>query len=133
MIPLRPPTRRDLLLAAGGTAVAALGRNAGAASADDALTAVTLIHGLPGRGDELQAHLLSLAPPTRAEPGCLLYDLYRSPDSPHEFLRIERWASAAALEAHKRAPHLAASFAKRQREGWTTEILTWRRVPEDLA
>lgn len=131
----RPPTRRDLLLAAGGTAVAALaGEAAAAPGADaDALTAVTLIHGLPGRAAELKEHLLALAPPTRAEPGCLLYELYQSPNEPHEFLRIERWASAAALEAHKRTPHLRASFEKRQREGWTTEILTWHRVPEEQA
>ncbi|HEX6852497.1 MAG TPA: SMP-30/gluconolactonase/LRE family protein [Candidatus Polarisedimenticolaceae bacterium] len=93
-----------------------------------ALTAVTLIHGLPGRGADLERHLLSLEGPTRAEPGCLRYDLYRSPDAPHEFMRYEVWSSAEALEAHKRSPHLKASFEKRQREGWTTQILTWDRV-----
>ncbi len=94
------------------------------------ITAITLIHGVPGREDELRAHLLSLAAPTRAEPGCLQYDLYQSPQRKHEFMRLERWASAEALEAHKKSPHLAASFAKRQAEGWTTEILTWDRVAE---
>jgi quinol monooxygenase YgiN len=95
---------------------------------DGAITAVTLIHGVPGHAEDLGAHLLSLAAPTRAEPGCLVYDLYQSPDRPHEFMRYEVWASAAALEAHKRSPHLQASFAKRQREGWTTQILTWKAV-----
>jgi quinol monooxygenase YgiN len=94
------------------------------------ITAVTLIHGIPGREAELREHLLSLAAPTRAEPGCLQYDLYQSPDTPHEFMRLERWASADALEAHKRTPHIAASFERRTREGWTTQILSWTRVPE---
>lgn len=95
-----------------------------------ALTAVTLIHGIPGRAADLKAHLLSLAAPTRAEPGCITYDLYQSPSAPHEFMRFEVWASAAALEAHKQSPHLRASFEKRQREGWTTQILTWDSVSE---
>lgn len=96
----------------------------------DAVTAVTLVHGIPGKDNELKEHLQSLAAPTRAEAGCIRYDLYQSPRAPHEFMRYEVWASAAALEAHKLTPHLRASFERRQREGWTTEILTWNRVPE---
>jgi glc operon protein GlcG len=102
------------------------------ATAGDArlVTAVTLIHGIPGKEEELKQHLLSLTAPTRAEPGCLAYDLYQSPDQKHEFMRFEIWTSAEALEEHKKTPHLRTSFEKRQREGWTTQILTWRRVPD---
>jgi hypothetical protein len=53
------------------------GRTAGAEN--EVVTAVTLIRGLEGREEELEAHLLSLSAPTRAEPGCVMYDLYRSP------------------------------------------------------
>jgi quinol monooxygenase YgiN len=125
--------RRSFLGIAAAAAAALLPRPLRAAEAprDGAIvTAVTLIHGLPGREAELEAHLRSLAAPTRAEPGCLAYDLYRSPEHPHEFMRFERWESAAALERHKQTPHLRASFEKRRREGWTTEILTWRRVAD---
>jgi quinol monooxygenase YgiN len=125
--------RRQFLQLGSGAATFALIATSDAAAAPtpaDELTAVTLIHGLPGREQDLKAHLLSLAAPTRAEPGCIRYDLYQSPDQPHEFMRYEIWASAAALEAHKRTPHLRASFEKRQREGWTTQILTWRPVAE---
>ncbi len=93
------------------------------------IAAVTRIHGLPGHADDLKLHLLSLAAPTRAEPGCVTYDLYQGPDAPHEFLRFEIWTSRDALEAHKQTPHLRASFEKRQREGWSTEIAVWERVP----
>ena len=93
-----------------------------------AITAVTLIHGLPGHEDDLMSHLLSLSAATRAEPGCLVYDLYQSTAQPNEFMRYEVWSSAAALEAHKQSPHLRASFEKRRSEGWTTQILTWNRV-----
>lgn len=100
-------------------------------ASDEAVTAVTFIHGLPGRERDLADHLLSLAAPTRAEPGCLQYDLHVAHDRPAEFMRFERWTSLAALEAHKATPHLRASFEKRTREGWTTEITLWQRVPGD--
>ena len=130
-----PTTNRRGLLA-GATALAAglllPSREARAdAGADDVVTAVTFIHGIPGSERDLKAHLLSLAAPTRAEAGCLAYDLYESPDAPTEFLRLERWRSVADLEAHKATPHLRASFEKRQREGWTTRITIWRRVAAD--
>jgi quinol monooxygenase YgiN len=97
-------------------------------SRNEVVTAVTLIHGLPGREDDLKQHLLSLEAPTRAEAGCVTYDLYESPGAKHEFMRYEIWASLEALEAHKKTPHLRASFEKRQREGWTTQITVWKRV-----
>ena len=124
--------RRGFLKAAGTLALAAAvpGRPAAAESPTGGgwITAVTLIHGLPGREDDLTQHLLSLAGPTRAEDGCVTYDLYQSPEAPHEFMRYEVWTSAEALEVHKRTPHLRASFEKRQREGWTTQITVWKRV-----
>jgi quinol monooxygenase YgiN len=92
------------------------------------ITAVTLIHGIPGKEAELKAHLLSLTAPMLAEKGCLRYDLFQSPVKRHEFMRYEVWTSAEALEAHKQTPHLRSSFERRQREGWTTEILTWEPV-----
>jgi quinol monooxygenase YgiN len=129
-----PTSRREFLglgLAAAAAAASA-GRSERALAASEApgwIAATTRIHGLPGRERELEEHLLSLAAPTRAESGCVVYDLYRSPDAPHEFLRFEIWTSEAALEAHKQTPHIRASFEKRQREGWSTEILVWRRIP----
>ncbi len=93
-----------------------------------ALTAVTFIHGLPGKEEELERHLLSLEAPTRAEDGFIAYDLYQSTGEPNQFMRFEVWRDAAALEAHKMTPHLRASFERRQKEGWTTEITLWRRV-----
>ena len=122
-------SRRGFLRTLLGTAAAAASTEAAAASGPT-LTAVTLIHGIPGKEKDLETHLLSLTAPTRAEKGCLTYDLYRSPDHPHEFMRFEMWESTSALEAHKQTPHLRASLEKRQREGWTTQILPWHRVPD---
>ncbi len=118
--PERPGRRAFLgrISAAGVAAALALGARAAKADFEgrDVVTAVTFIHGIPGRERDLEEHLLSLSPATRAESGCLRYDLYRSTQTPSEFLRIEQWKSSADLEAHKHMPHLRASFEKRERE-----------------
>ncbi|HSC78410.1 MAG TPA: antibiotic biosynthesis monooxygenase [Candidatus Acidoferrales bacterium] len=96
----------------------------------DLLTAVTFIRGLEGKEEELKRELLALSAPTRAEPGCLRYDLYQSPQHSNLFMRLEVWRNPEALEAHKMTPHIQASFKKRQEQGWTTEITTWKRVED---
>jgi quinol monooxygenase YgiN len=95
---------------------------------DGGLTAITYITGLVGREDELRRELLALSAPTRAEPGNLRYDLYQSTTKPNEFVRFEVWRDSAALEAHKATPHLRASFARRQDQGWRTNITLWQRA-----
>ena len=105
---------------------------AAAQEASQALTAVTFIRGKPGAEDQVKHELLSLTPETRAEPGNLRYDLYRSVDQPGEFMRLEVWRNPEALELHKASPYLKASFERRKDEGWETEITRWMRVPEDL-
>ncbi len=136
--PMGVPSRRAFLQAGGAAVVAGIALDPvdvappphGLGPEEDTeITAITFIHGIPGKEDELQEHLLSLSGPTRAEPGCRRYDLFRSPEQRHEFVRLEVWSSLEALEAHKRMPHLRASFERRQREGWTTRIMVWKRVP----
>jgi quinol monooxygenase YgiN/quercetin dioxygenase-like cupin family protein len=114
---------------AGGRPLGAAGASepmAGSMPAEH-LTAVTFIKGIEGKEEELKQELLALEAPTRAEPGCIAYDLYQSPDK-KQFMRFEVWRDAAALEAHKQTPHLKASFERRKAQGWTTEITLWNRV-----
>jgi quinol monooxygenase YgiN/quercetin dioxygenase-like cupin family protein len=92
------------------------------------LTAVTFITGKEGHEDELKGELLKTTEPTRAEPGNYRYDLFQNPAHPNQFMRIEVWQDSLALEAHKQTPPLRASFEARQRQGWMTNITTWRRV-----
>jgi quinol monooxygenase YgiN len=42
--------------------------------------------------------------PTRAEPGCQLYELYES-DSGGRFYLYENWESQSALDRHIATPH----------------------------
>jgi quinol monooxygenase YgiN len=61
------------------------------------------------------ARLLAEVPPfvaaSRAEPGCVEYDIYLSATEYEEIASVERWASAEAAAAHLAAPHTAAFLA----------------------
>jgi quinol monooxygenase YgiN len=69
----------------------------------------------PGRADELAGMLKELVAPTRAEPGCLTYQLSASNETPGMFLFFEKFVNQAALDEHIAAPYFQ-KFAK-QREG----------------
>jgi quinol monooxygenase YgiN len=92
------------------------------------LTAVTFISGIAGKEDELRNELLKTTVPTRGEAGNLRYDLYQSTTEPNKFLRYEIWSNPEALELHKQTPWLQESFETRKKQGWTTQITTWKRV-----
>lgn len=94
------------------------------------LTALTFIHGREGQGELLKQALLELTAPTRSEDGVVAYDLYQSEAQPSEFVRYEVWRDSAALAAHKMSPALLASFERRKREGWMTEITLWKRIAD---
>ncbi len=70
------------------------------------LTIVARLTAKPGKAPELEALLLSLIPTTKAEDGCLTYELHRSNDDPNLFHFHESWASQEQWEAHMDAPHL---------------------------
>ena len=50
--------------------------------------------------------LESMVSPTRTEPGCQRYDLYRSIDDPSVFFFYEVWASERAHRQHLGTPHV---------------------------
>lgn len=45
---------------------------------------------------------------TRAEPGCVSYDLNHSVTDPDTMVFVERWATRDAIDAHMRMPHFLA-------------------------
>ncbi|WP_306602145.1 putative quinol monooxygenase [Geothrix sp. 21YS21S-2] len=61
-----------------------------------------------GCGAALEAEAARIVGPTRAEPGCLRYELHRDPGNPGVIAYLETWADAGALEAHRRSPHVQA-------------------------
>lgn len=72
------------------------------------LTVIARIRAKPDASDRLREALLNLLGPTRAEAGCIAFELHRDLEDPLQFILIEQWASRDALEAHWGSPHLLA-------------------------
>ncbi len=72
------------------------------------LTIVAQITAAAGRHDLVRRELEKLVDVTRAEPGCLQYDLHADNENPCFFLLYENWESRALWQTHMNAPHLAA-------------------------
>jgi quinol monooxygenase YgiN len=66
---------------------------------------IARFHALPDRREELRAALGELAPPTRAEPGCLSFEVLASSREPGLFFIHSRWFDEAAFNAHAELPH----------------------------
>ncbi len=52
--------------------------------------------------------LTDILAPTRAEDGCVSYQLFIDDANPAMFIFVETWATKAAWEAHDKTPHVAA-------------------------
>ena len=72
------------------------------------LTIVAHIHAAPGKAAFLRTELERLVAPTRAEAGCIQYDLHHDNADPDHFMFFELWASRDLWQAHMQAPHIAA-------------------------
>src|SRR5512139_2537108 len=75
------------------------------------LTVVAEFYAKPEKTEDLRNELLALVSPTRAENGCVQYDLHEEQGKPGHFLFYENWTSRAELDAHARSPHLQRLFA----------------------
>ena len=62
----------------------------------------------PGKEKALRAALLQVCAPTRAEKGCVNYDLHVSPNDPALLVFHENWVSKADLDAHLASAHIDA-------------------------
>lgn len=76
------------------------------------LSLVAQIKAKPGKEAELRRVLTALVQPTRAEEGCLTYDLHVSNDDPGFFLFYETWQTVPSWERHMSTPHLEAFKAR---------------------
>ncbi len=72
------------------------------------LTIVANVHANPDQIDLVKVELEKLVPITRAEEGCIQYDLHRDNDNPLHFMFFEIWESRELWQTHMNAPHLAA-------------------------
>jgi quinol monooxygenase YgiN len=58
-----------------------------------------------GRESEVAAIFEKLSAESRREPGCLMYQVHKHKTDPRRFFIYEQYKDAAALEAHRTAPH----------------------------
>lgn len=69
-----------------------------------------------------------LLAPSRAEPGCIDYQVFEDLTRPGRFVTVECWAEPAAFEAHMASAHVAAAFAAAQDLlAQPPHIAPWRR------
>lgn len=66
----------------------------------------------PEKIHELRALLSSLIEPTRAEAGCLMYELWHNQADDTDFRFIEHWASSEALQNHFDTPHIKTALSQ---------------------
>ena len=69
------------------------------------VTVIARYRARPGEGDAVAATLVHHVAATRAEPGCVQFDAYRSADDPDEFALYERYVDEPAFESHRASPH----------------------------
>jgi len=70
------------------------------------LTIVANIKAKPDKIDLVKAELLKLIDITRAEQGCINYDLHQNNEDPAHFLFYENWESRDLWQAHMNNQHL---------------------------
>ena len=73
---------------------------------------IAKITGQQDKTEALKSVLLDLIAPTRAEAGCISYQLFQSDEDSAEFVFIEEWADGAAIDAHMKSAHVQSAFAK---------------------
>lgn len=68
------------------------------------LTVIARIKAKPGMEKQMQQDLLGILTPTRAEAGCIAFDLLKDINDPTVFVLYENWESQAALDKHLSSP-----------------------------
>jgi quinol monooxygenase YgiN len=76
------------------------------------LTVLARIRAKNGKEAEVLHEIILLMAPTRAEEGCINYDLHCSNDDPDLFLLYETWRSRQHLDKHLAMPYLQTFLEK---------------------
>ena len=95
------------------------------------VTVTAIIKVKPGLEEQAKQALLEAVAATRAEPGCLNYDLHQSVSDPTEFLFNENWASADALKAHGASQSEHRLALRQQLAGLVDgppRVTSWQRI-----
>jgi quinol monooxygenase YgiN len=75
---------------------------------------LTIVANITAKEDKIeliQSELLKLIEPTRAEAGCIGYDLHQDNENPAHFVFLENWESEELLLQHVESEHFKAYAA----------------------
>jgi quinol monooxygenase YgiN len=96
----------------------------------DPVTVVVRIRAKEGCEAEVRRELLALLAPTRAERGCVNYDMHEMPGEPTLFLFHETWESEADLDRHLMEPHVQRWIEQADRLlAEPMQLSRWRKLP----
>ena len=70
------------------------------------LVVIAVARAKPENAHDLGQALREVAGPTRAQPGCVSFSLYRSAEDPCVIVGLERWASKEAHDRHLQGAHV---------------------------
>lgn len=93
---------------------------------------IATLTALPETREELHRLLVDQVGPTRAEHGCIDYNLHVDASDPCIFVFYENWKSQADLDAHMKMPHLEPLLSQIDRL-LAKPIEMWRLHPAELA
>ena len=74
------------------------------------MSKLTIVANIKAKSDKIElvkAELEKLIPITRAEEGCINYDLHQDNENPAHFLFYENWESRERWQTHMSNQHLA--------------------------
>jgi quinol monooxygenase YgiN len=80
--------------------------------ADKKVTVLARFKAKEGKEEALRQAIMDCVAPTRAEAGCINYDLHQSSDNKGLFMLYENWVSKKALDEHLETPYLVELKAK---------------------
>lgn len=95
------------------------------------LSVLARVHAREDAVERVKQECLALVAPSRAEAGCINYDLHQSLEDATLFVFYENWTSREALDRHLEMPHSLA-FDERT-EGLLAaeeEITFWEMISE---
>ena len=78
----------------------------------DKIRVVARLKARPDQVDALHAVLFGLLAPTRAEPGCIRYEMLQNLEDPTDFTFTEEWTGKPALDAHFETEHIRNALAR---------------------
>jgi quinol monooxygenase YgiN len=56
--------------------------------------------------EDVKRYLSAMVDPTRAEVGCVTYELLHNADDPTDFTFVEEWSSKTDLDRHAQSEHI---------------------------